>query len=59
MFIYTCNCRRVLDKQQRVDAIINSLREQDQDENIQEEVQNMITPTERAQLVAFKKTGER
>ena len=48
----------MLDKQQRVDAIISSLREQGQEDTIQD-VQDMITQSESAQLTAVKRTCDK
>lgn len=46
--------RRVLEKQQRVDAILASLEEQEADDIQKDEVKDMITPAERAQLSKIK-----
>ena len=47
--IAVCLFRRLLDKQERVDAIIASLAGEDAEEQL-EEIQQLVTPSERMQL---------
>jgi len=46
--------RRLLDKQQRVEAIAASLEQSGADPSQRDEVEEMITPSERAQLARVK-----
>ena len=46
--------RRLLDKQQRVEAIAASLEQNGADPSQKEEVEEMITPPEKAQLAKIK-----
>lgn len=46
--------RRLLDKQQRVEAIAASLEQSGADPSQRAEVEEMITPSERAQLARVK-----
>ena len=47
-------CRRLLEKQQRVEAIAASLEQSGADATQKEEIEEMITPTEKAQLAKVK-----
>lgn len=54
VFIYFYIFRRLLDKQQRVEAIIASLDQSGVDETQKAEVEQTITPAERTQLAKVK-----
>ena len=46
--------RRLLDKQQRLEAIVASLEQGGADSSQKAEIEEMITPSERAQLAKIK-----
>ena len=48
------SCRRLLEKQERVDAIIASLEQSGADETQKEEILQTITPAEKTQLTKVK-----
>ena len=52
--LHWLSSRRLLDKQQRVEAIAASLEQSGADPSQKAEVEEMITPSERAQLARVK-----
>ena len=55
-FIFLVYLRRLLDKQERVDAIVASIEQGGGDQAQKEEIEQTITPTEKDQIIKVKRT---
>lgn len=51
--------RRLLEKQQRVDAVIASLEQTEADETQRQEIEEMLTPAERSLISKVKNNTKR